>query len=209
MPPLSGPEPAVIERPGAPLTDRVVTLPNALSGLRLLGVPLFLYLMLVAEADLLAVGVLLLSGFTDWLDGRLARAWNQVSRVGQLLDPVADRLYVVAIVVAFAARDLIPWWFAGLLPGRDLVLATTLPILRYHGYGPLPVHFLGKAATLDLFVAFPLILVAGVGGTVGAVVAPAGWAFAVWGAGLYWWSAALYLAQCGRLVAVARTGTRA
>ncbi len=207
-PPGPGPEPVVAERAPAPLSDRVVTLPNALSALRLLGVPLFLYLFLVAEADLPAVAVLVLSGFSDWLDGRLARAWGQVSRIGQLLDPLADRLYIVAIVAAFAVRGLIPWWFAALLLGRDLVLAATLPVLRHHGYGPLPVHFLGKAATFNLLAAFPGILLAGVGGVVGTVFGAFGWAFAIWGAGLYWWAGALYLLQCARLAAAARREVR-
>jgi cardiolipin synthase len=85
--------PGAVENPSYDV-DRVWTVPNALSLLRLLGVPLVVWLILGPEADLLAAVVLVLAGFTDWLDGYLARAWNQRSRVGQLLDPVADRLYI-------------------------------------------------------------------------------------------------------------------
>jgi cardiolipin synthase len=195
-----------VDTPAAdhPVSTRVLTLPNGLSTLRLLGVPLFLYLVLVPHADLAAFGVLAVGSFTDWLDGRLARAWNQVTRIGQLLDPVADRLYIVATVAALAIRGILPWWLAVALLARDVVLAVTLPVLRHHGHGPLPVHFLGKAATFNLLYAFPLLLLGAVDGVVGTVAAPVGWAFTGWGAALYWWAALLYLAQCAVLVRAAR-----
>lgn len=177
------------------VSSRVFTLPNVLSLLRLLGVPLFLWLILGPEADLAAFAVLVASGFSDWLDGKLARAWGQVSRVGQLLDPLADRLYIVATVAAFVIRDIIPWWLAVLLLARDVLLAFTLPVLRHYGHGPLPVHFLGKAATANLLYAFPFLLLAQVGGVLGDIAAPFGWAFTIWGTSLYWWAGALYLAQ--------------
>jgi cardiolipin synthase len=187
------------------VSSRVFTLPNVLSLLRLLGVPVFLWLVLVREADLAAVGVLIFSGFSDWLDGRLARAWGQVSRVGQLLDPVADRLYIVATVAAFVIRDIIPWWFAAILIGRDLLLVFTLPVLRHYGYGPLPVHFLGKAATFNLLIAFPFLLLGQVEGLTGAIALPFGWAFGIWGGCLYVWAGLLYVAQ---LVALIRADGR-
>src|SRR6476619_7949548 len=96
--------------------SRVWTVPNARSVLRLLGVPLFLWLVLGPEADGWALGVLVVSGITDFLDGWLARRLNQTSVVGQILDPVADRLYILAVVVGLALRDIIPWWMAVLLP---------------------------------------------------------------------------------------------
>jgi cardiolipin synthase len=201
----------VVTRPGtatagapAPVSSRVLTLPNLLSLLRLLGVPLFLYLVLVARADLWAFAVLVLSGFSDWLDGKLARAWGQISRVGQLLDPLADRLYIFATVLAFAVRDLIPWWLAIALFARDALLAAVLPVLRHYGYGPLPVHYLGKAATFNLLYAFPLMLLGTVDGVVAAVALPVGWAFALWGVALYWWAALLYLTQAVTLIRDAR-----
>lgn len=177
-------------------TDRVVTLPNALSLLRLLGVPLFLWLLLGPEADGWAVLVLMLSGASDWLDGKLARRWNQISRVGQLLDPLADRLYVVTVLLGLGLRDVVPWWLVALLLGRDLVLAATVPLLRSRGLVALPVHFLGKAATFCLLCGLPLVLLGAGGDALGFDVARAfGWAFTLWGTALYWWSAALYLVQ--------------
>ena len=188
-----GDEAAQTAQPARP--DRVLTVPNALSMLRLAGVPLFLWLLLGPRHDGWAIVVLAVGGVTDWLDGKLARAWGQVSRVGQLLDPLADRLYIIATVVAFVLRDIIPLWLALLLLGRDVVLACTLPILRHYGHGPLPVHFLGKAATFNLLYAFPLLLLATEPGVVGTIAKPVGWAFAIWGVSLYWWAGFLYIGQ--------------
>jgi cardiolipin synthase len=179
--------------------SRIVTLPNALSLLRLLGVPFFLWLVLT-ERDVLAVAVLMVSGFTDWLDGQIARRWNQMSRVGELLDPAVDRLYILATLVGLTVRGVVPLWLTVALVGRDVLLAATLPVLRRHGYGPLPVHFLGKAATFNLLAGFPLLLL-GEGDSVVSQVAHAfGWAFAIWGTALYWWAGVLYVVQVRQLV---------
>ena len=134
------------------------TVPNLLSALRLAGVPVFLWLVLGPEEDGWALALLMFSGITDFLDGWLARKLNQQSVVGQILDPVADRLYILAVVVGLALRDIIPWWMAISLPLRDLLMWGLVPILRTRGYSSLPVHFLGKAATFNLLYAFPLLL---------------------------------------------------
>ena len=182
-------------------SDRILTVPNALSFLRLLGVPLFLWLIIVQEADGWALAVLAASAFTDWLDGKLARRWNQVTRVGQLLDPIADRLYIFATVVAFVVRDIIPLWFAAVLVSRDIILAIILWVLRRRsGVIGLPVHFLGKAATFCLLYAFPLLLLGDSDTTPGLLAKVFGWAFAIWGAGLYWWAGLIYILQAWRVM---------
>ena len=181
-------------------TDRVLTLPNLLSFARLLGVPVFLWLILGPEADGLAVLLLMVSGFTDFLDGWIARRYHQISRLGQMLDPLADRLYIFATLLGLGLREIVPWWLVALLVGRDVVLAMTLPILRRHGRGPLPVHYLGKAATFNLLYAFPLLLLGSGSGTAATVARVVGWAFAIWGTALYWWAGALYLAQVRQIV---------
>jgi cardiolipin synthase (CMP-forming) len=184
----------VAERPIV-VTDRILTLPNALSIARLLGVPLFLWLVLGPEKDGWALVVLMLSGITDYLDGWLARTLNQTSKLGQILDPVADRLYILAVVIGLALRGIIPWWLAVLLPLRDVLLFSLLPFLRSRGYGALPVHFLGKAATASLLYAFPLLLLGDGTGTLATFADVFGWAFAIWGTGLYFWSGILYVYQ--------------
>ena len=194
------------ERPGAPpspavgpRTDAVLTLPNALSMLRLLGVPLFLWLVLT-ERDAMAVGVLAIGGATDWLDGKIARRWNQMSQLGALLDPAADRLYILATLIGLTVRGVVPWWVTAVLVGRDVVLAGFLPVLRRHGYGPLPVHFLGKAATFNLLAGFPLLLLGDGESTVSQVAHAFGWAFAIWGTALYLWAGVLYVVQVRQVV---------
>jgi cardiolipin synthase (CMP-forming) len=179
-------------------TDRVLTVPNILSFLRLIGVPIFVFLLLT-ERDGLALFVLTASAFTDWLDGKLARRWHQTTRLGQLLDPVADRLYIFATVVCFVWREIIPWWFALLVVGRDALLALLLPFLRKMGLVALPVHFLGKAATFNLLYALPLLLLGESDNTIGTLAKVFGWAFAVWGVGLYWWAGFIYVVQTYRL----------
>ncbi|WP_281280874.1 CDP-alcohol phosphatidyltransferase family protein [Nocardioides guangzhouensis] len=180
---------------------KVWTLPNLLSMLRLLGVPLFLWLVLGPEADGWALVVLAVSGFTDWLDGYLARKLDQRSTLGEILDPVADRLYILAVVVGLALREIIPWWLAVALPLRDALLWLLVPFLRTRGYSSLPVHFLGKAATANLLYAFPLLLLGDGEGRVAELAQVFGWAFAFWGIGLYWWAGILYAWQVRKLLA--------
>ena len=206
---LTGGQGVVGSNPAVPTTDvvttdRVLTIPNVLSFLRLLGVPVFLWLLLDRHADGAAIVLLMVSGWTDFFDGKIARRYGQVSRVGQLLDPLADRLYVVSTIVAFLIRDVLPLWVVAALLLRDVLLTGLLPVLRRHGYGPLPVHFMGKAATWNLLSAFPLLLL-------GAGVDPnaelwraVGWAFLGWGTALYWWAGALYALQVRQLVAADR-----
>lgn len=185
-------------------TDRVWTVPNILSGLRLLGVPLFLWLILVPQADALAILVLVVAGFTDWLDGYLARRWQQISRLGQLLDPVADRLYILATLVGLLLRGIVPAWLVLLLVSRDVLMSIVLAVLKRKGVTGLPVHFLGKAATFCLLYAFPLLLLGDGTGMAAEMAKIFGWAFAIWGAALYWWAAVLYIGQARRILAAAR-----
>ena len=180
--------------------DRILTVPNIISFVRLLGVPVFLWLILVPQADGWALVLLVASGISDWLDGKIARATGQISRLGQILDPIADRLYIAAALLGLAIRGIIPWWLVVLLLARDLVLAALLPALKKRGLVGLPVHFLGKAATFCLLYAFPLLLLGDVGGTLGDVARVLGWAFAIWGTGLYWYAALLYMEQARRVI---------
>jgi cardiolipin synthase (CMP-forming) len=166
---------------GSPLT-----IPNAISALRLLGIPLYVWLILSQGAYGLAVIVLGIAGATDWIDGYLARRLNQQSRLGEILDPLADRLYIAATIISLALVDLIPWWLVGVLVARDVLLVLLVPILRRQGLLTLPVTLLGKAATFALFWGFPFLLLSGVGGALGSLASVVGWAFALWGTYLYW-----------------------
>ena len=179
---------------------RVLNIPNLLSIGRLLLVPVFAVLILVDHVGW-AIVVLVVSGLSDYLDGTLARRWGQTTRLGQMLDPIADRLYILTTLLGLAYRDVIPWWLVLLLIARDAVLVGSLLLMTVEERRPLEVSFLGKAATACLLYAFPLLLLGDVDGVAGDIAQPVGWAFAWWGTSLYWWSALLYLRQAAAVLA--------
>lgn len=192
--------PARVGTPQA--SGQVFTLPNLISFVRLLGVPVFLYLLLVAQADVAAIVVLAVGGTTDWVDGWVARRLRQVSRLGELLDPFVDRLYILATLVAFTVREVVPWQFTAALLAREVLLLGSLGTLRRYGYGPPPVHYVGKTATFLLLTAFPVLLLAKA--VPATVFSAAGWSLAWWGLTLYWVAGAMYVVQASRLVRAAR-----
>ena len=175
--------------------SRIVTVPNALSVLRLALIPVFVLLLLAEEADGWALAILVVSGASDWLDGKLARLLDQSSRLGELLDPAADRLYVVIIPLAFVLREILPWWLIGVILARDVLLFATAPLLRSRGHLALPTLYIGKAATFALMSAFPWLLAGQLDSVVGTVAYPIGWAFLIWGVGMYLWTFLLYWYQ--------------
>ncbi|NMD46718.1 MAG: CDP-alcohol phosphatidyltransferase family protein, partial [Propionibacterium sp.] len=117
-------------------------------------------------------------------------------KLGQALDPLADRLYILATLTGLAIREIIPWWMVVLLISRDVLMAAVvLPLLRTRGFITLPVHFLGKTATFCLLYAFPMVLL-GAGAEPWALAFRViGWAFALWGAALYWCAGLMYFGQ--------------
>jgi len=181
----------------------VLTIPNLVSFARLAGVPLFLYLVLGPHEDGWAVVVLAIGGTSDWVDGFLARRLNQTSRLGELLDPLADRLYIVATVVALTIREVVPLWFTLALLARELLLGVCLLVLRRYGYGPPPVHYVGKSATFILLLALPILLLLKVSPGTEFWTYPSGWSLAWWGLVLYWIAALFYVVQ---VVGVVRAG---
>jgi cardiolipin synthase (CMP-forming) len=185
---------------GAEMSSRVLTVPNMISLVRLALVPVFAVLIVVGE-DGWALLVLAVSGVSDWLDGVLARRLNQVTRLGQMLDPFADRLFIFVTLIGLAWREVVPVWLVVAIVARDVLLALTVPVLARLGYGTLNVTLVGKVATFALLYAFPLLLLAEVPGWIGAVAHVVGWAFTWWGVGLYWLAGLQYVAQVRRLAA--------
>jgi cardiolipin synthase len=163
----------------------LVTVPNALTFLRFLGIPIFIHLAINLEADAWAIVVLAIGGATDYFDGKLARAWNQTSRFGEIADPAIDRLYIFAILIVFMVREIVPLWMIVLLIGRDLVLGTLTLLMARKAIPPFTVTYLGKAATFNLMYAFPLLLLAQSDGLWGNLAFMTGWSFAIWGVALY------------------------
>lgn len=179
----------------------MLTLPNVLSFFRLVLVPVFLVLLVQGE-DAWALLVLAVASTTDFLDGFLARRLGQVSRLGQLLDPAADRLYIFAALIGLAWRDLVPWWLVLVVVGRDVFLLVLGVILANFGYGPLPVHQLGKVATFCLFYALPMIMLGEAFPMLAWWSQPVGWAFGIWGAFLYWWAGIIYAIETARVIRI-------
>lgn len=189
------------------LARQALNVPNLLSILRLAGVPVFLWLLLGPRADGWALALLVFSAATDWLDGKLARWLDQQSRLGELLDPAADRLYIVATLIAFLFREIVPWWVVAGLVARELVVGVCLLVLRRKGFSPPQVTYIGKAATFNLMYAFPLLLLTDGTGTVAEIARPLAYAFTIWGGMLYLWSGALYLLQTARAGTADRPAT--
>jgi cardiolipin synthase len=185
------------------LPQELKSIPNMLSILRLLLVPVFLWLLIV-DQFLIAFLVLMFASFTDWLDGFIARKFNQITSLGKVLDPSADRLFILATLIGLTVNEIIPAWLAIVIVARDILLLVGYPISASHGYGPLPVHFLGKAATFALLYALPLLLLADVWPSAEAVILPLAWGFAYWGIGLYWVAGFVYLAQLRQLISLER-----
>ena len=181
------------------LKGEVLNIPNFLSFLRIALVPVFLWFLL-EEMFVSAITVLAIAGLTDFLDGYLARKLNQTTKLGKMLDPVADRLYIFATLLALSATGYVPWWLAGLVILRDLLMLISLPVLASVGHRSLPVHYLGKASTFALLYAFPLLLMGRIFEEAAFIITPAAWAFALWGVALYWWSGFVYLWQLVLLI---------
>lgn len=137
-----------------------------------------------------------------------SRRWGQISRVGQLLDPLADRLFVLSTLVGLTWREILPWWLTAILLAREVFIAALLPILNRHGYGPLQVSFLGKAATFNLMYGFPLLLLGSGDSWIARPAEIVSWAFIWWGATLYWWAPFFTPSRCDRSSAVARAPRR-
>ncbi|WP_019812631.1 CDP-alcohol phosphatidyltransferase family protein [Saccharomonospora saliphila] len=184
----------------------LLTVPNLLSLLRLAGVPVFLWLLLGPREDEWALALLVFGGFTDWLDGKLARLLNQTSRVGQILDPAADRLYIMTALLAFLLRDIVPTSIVLTLFAREVAVGVALLVLRRAGFAPPEVTYVGKAATFTLMYALPLLLITKGDSAFAEAARPFAFAFTVWGAVLYLWSAALYVWQVASAVVGRRGG---
>ena len=172
----------------------LLNIPNALTALRALGVPVFLYLFLVAEQPIASFVVITLGGITDYLDGKVARALKQTSEFGAKFDPTVDRLYIAAVIIALAIKDYLPWPLVIAIVARDLILFLVIIYQKLRGIPFFEVSFLGKAATFNLLYAFPFLLLEEV-----AVIGPwcfaAGWSFAIWGISLYFYTGIQYLVK--------------
>jgi cardiolipin synthase len=188
------------------VSSRILTIPNLLSFMRLALVPVFLVLIIVG-ADFVALLVLVFSSVSDYFDGVIARKFAQISRLGQLLDPAADRLFIFAALIGLTVRQVIPWWLVAVIVGRDVMLLILGILLANHGFGPLPVHHLGKVATFALLFSLPVLMLGEAFTRAEVVTYPLGWALAIWGAFLYWWAGVIYVVETARVIRIPRVVT--
>lgn len=170
----------------------MLNIPNALTLLRALGVPAFLYFFLIAQKPVISFFIIALGGVTDYLDGKLARALNQTSNFGAKFDPTVDRLYIAAVLIALASQQYLPVNLVIAILIRDLLLLLMVIWQKARGIDFVEVSFLGKAATFNLLYAFPLLLLKEID-LVGGIAGIIGWAFAIWGVGLYFYTGLQYL----------------
>jgi len=190
---------SVVNQNVSAVSSRILTVPNVLSFIRLALVPVFLCLVISGDY-LVALIILVFSSLSDYLDGVIARRFGQITRLGQLLDPAADRLFIFAALIGLAVGEIIPWWLVSVIVGRDVLLLILGIFLANVGYGPLPVHHLGKVATFCLYYALPLIMLGQAFPALAFASDPLAWAFAIWGAFIYWWAGAIYLRETVRIV---------
>ena len=168
------------------------TVPNLLTLLRALGIPLFLYFV-TTERTGLAVITLMVAGATDYFDGKLARALKQESRLGELMDPAVDRLYIASVLIALYITSAVPGWVLVAIIARDLGLGVILALMKVRGLPPFTVTYLGKAATFNLLYALPLLLLTdSTQGWIAETSFILGWSFAGWGIALYLWTGLSY-----------------
>lgn len=182
--------------------NKNINVPNALSILRLLGVPVFIYFALITKQDAFAILVLMLAGITDYLDGKLARAWKQTSAFGAMLDPAADRIYILATLITLYVRDAISLWVLVVLIFRDAALALLTLRMKMLHLKLLEVTYLGKAATFNLLYAFPLLFLATQDSMAARVAFAMGWGFTLWGIVLYLYTGWIYFLNGVRSIRV-------
>jgi cardiolipin synthase len=182
-----------------PVSTRIVTIPNILSLFRLLLIPVFFVLLLTGHLGW-ALLLIAVSAITDFVDGYVARHFNQVTRLGQLLDPAADRLFILTTLVGLGLVGVLPWWFIAVIVARDVLLLVLGVVLANHRFGPLPVHHLGKMGTFAILFTMPVLLLAAAFPQTAWLALPVGWAAGIWGVFLYWWAGVAYALQAARMI---------
>jgi cardiolipin synthase len=178
--------------------DRIWTIPNVISFCRLALVPVFFWL-LVTRQDGAALAVLIAATASDFVDGFIARRFNQVTRLGTLLDPASDRLFIAASVIGLTVREMIPVPLLVAVLARDAVLLAIVVVRGIRVRDFPRVNLLGKTATFVLFVAFPVVVLSHVIPSAAIALAVLGWVLGASGAVLYWLAGFIYIAQLVRI----------
>jgi len=194
-PPQPDPAGAAGGRPSAddPRLDRILTVPNVLSLVRLACVPLFLWLLFGRDNAHGAAWLLAVLGATDWVDGFIARRFNQVSTLGKVLDPVADRILLIVGILAILDYGAVPAWLAWVVLAREVVVGVGVLVLAGLGARRVDVQWIGKCGAFALMVAFPLFLVSDSGVFWADEARFVAWPAALLGLVFTYWSAVMYI----------------
>lgn len=175
--------------------DIYFTVPNLISALRIISIP-FITALISRHSMIEALALIAISSASDGVDGIIARKFNQVSKIGQILDPLADRLLIICSILALGIAGIIPMWMLIVVGLRDLWMAIQVLWLAQYGYGPLPVHFVGKAGTALLMISIVALIVADLGtNPFFHTLYLAALAAGVWGIAMYWLAGYIYTRQ--------------
>jgi cardiolipin synthase len=185
--------------------DRIVTIPNVISVVRLLCVPVFLWLLFGRDDRLAAGWLLAFLGATDWVDGYIARHHGQVSTVGKVLDPTADRVLLVVGVVALMVDGSVPVWLGVLTLAREVIVSVAVLALAAKGARRIDVQWVGKAGTFALMFAYPMFLLANAGTSVSGAARVVAWGCALPGLALSYYAALTYVPLARQALAEGRT----
>jgi len=191
------------------VSTRVWTLANVISVVRLMAIPVFLYLVII-DRLVIAFALLVVAVLTDFVDGMVARKMNQITKLGQFLDPFADRLFIAATAIALAIQDVVPWWFVVAVMLRDALLGVGGLVMSRYGHATLPVKWWGKVSTFGLLFVLPLFLLAAIVAFYGSVslaevLVMIAWPIAIAAVVLYWIVGFSYLFDA---IAIAKKATR-
>ena len=195
-------------RPGQPEIhhDAVFTIPNLLTVVRFLGVPLFIWLVLGPREYGYAALVLAIMASTDWVDGYIARRFNQMSHLGRIMDPIADRLALIAVAVTLVIAGVVEWWYlTALLVPDAILLAVSLSYFRSHP--DLPVSRIGKFRTGLLLVGTPLLVLSKLAVPASEIYAVVAWIFLGLGLVGHWIAGFNYFWAITRKGKALRSGT--
>jgi cardiolipin synthase len=185
-------------------SSQIFTVANAVSVVRLMAIPVFLWLV-IEDRLLIAFVLLVVAVLTDFVDGMIARRMNEITKLGQFLDPFADRLFIAATVIALAIQDVVPWWFVIAVMLRDALLGIGGVVMARYGAATLPVKWWGKVATFAMLVVLPLFLLGAVVPEIGEITNPIAWVLALTTVALYWVVGFSYLFDA---ISIAQKATR-
>jgi len=188
--------------------DRILTAPNVITLVRLLCIPIFLWLLFGLHRQTAAAVLLAVLGATDWVDGYVARRYGQVSTFGKVLDPTADRLLVGTAVIAIMVYGAVPLWFGIATIAREVLVSAMVVLLATMGAARIDVLWVGKAGTFGLMFAYPTFLLGyGTAGWQEPIRAIA-WVTGLIGLALAWWAAGSYIGPARRALRDGRAARR-